>query len=274
MFKKPADVTRSQQPVFFMGDYLIWNTIPHQSADNMGMSVRSYSSRLDRFISARKGMKRADVRLLLAQKRVQVDGLIATDINQLVGQFSHISVDNEVLQDCVPRYLMMNKPAGVVSATEDVKNKTVLDLLAPDERVGLHIPGRLDFNTTGLILLTNDGHWSRQLSLPERNIAKMYTVTLAQPLDNSYVEAFAAGMYFEYEDITTRPVKLEILSDHIAKVSLVEGRYHQIKRMFGRFQNEVVALHRDAIGPLDLDLSLAPGQCRALTAAEIVSLAN
>jgi 16S rRNA pseudouridine516 synthase len=234
--------------------------------------VRSYSARLDRFLSVGLKIKRADVRLLLAQKRVKVDGLFATDISQCVGQFSHISVDGDLLQSDVPRYLMMNKPAGVVSATVDAKNKTVLDLLSPEDRAGLHIPGRLDFNTKGLLLLTNDGQWSRQLSLPERNIVKVYTATLAQPLDQSYIEAFAAGMYFEYENITTRPVTLEIRSDYIATLYLVEGRYHQIKRMFGRFQNEVLALHRDAIGPLNMDLSLAPGQWRALTPDEVLSL--
>jgi 16S rRNA pseudouridine516 synthase len=215
--------------------------------------VLSNSARLDRFLSVRLGIKRGDVRLLLAQKRIEVDGVFATSRQA--------------------RYLMMNKPAGVVSATKDDKHKTVVDLLSSGEGAGLHIPGRLDFNTTGLLLLTDDGRWSRQLSLPERNIAKVYTALLAQPLDDSYIAAFAAGMYFSYEDVTTRPVSLEIISDYVARLRLVEGRYHQIKRMFGRFQNEVLALHRDAIGSVVLDPGLALGQYRNLTQDEILALA-
>ncbi len=233
----------------------------------------SYSTRLDRFISASLGVKRGDVRLLLAARRVKVDGVVATDIAQAIGQFSHVSVDNKVLQATRPRYLMMNKPVGVVSATKDERHTTALDLLPAAEREGLHIAGRLDFNSTGLLLLTNDGLWSRRLSLPERNIAKVYTVTVAQALNSDYIEAFAAGMYFEYEGITTRPVELEILSDYVAKLSLTEGRYHQIKRMFGRFQNEVLTLHRGAIGPVELDPQLLPGQSRYLRADELNSLA-
>ncbi|WP_295870852.1 16S rRNA pseudouridine(516) synthase [uncultured Zhongshania sp.] len=235
--------------------------------------MQSNSARLDRFLSVRLGIKRGDVRLLLAQKRIEVDGVFATDISQLVGKFSRICLDGEVLTSRQARYLMMNKPAGVVSATKDDKHKTVVDLLSSGEGAGLHIPGRLDFNTTGLLLLTDDGRWSRQLSLPECNIGKVYTALLAQPLDDSYITAFAAGMYFSYEDVTTRPVRLEIISDYVARLRLVEGRYHQIKRMFGRFQNEVLALHRDAIGSVVLDSGLAPGQYRDLTQDEVLALA-
>ncbi|WP_269618196.1 16S rRNA pseudouridine(516) synthase [Zhongshania sp. BJYM1] len=217
-------------------------------------------------------IKRGDVRGLLAKKRVKVDGVIVTEIAYPIGQFSHVVVDDTVLQARVPCYLMMNKPAGVVSATKDAHHTTVLDLLVDPPSVDLHIAGRLDFNSTGLLLLTNDGQWSRALSLPERNIEKTYTVTLAEPLDERYVDAFLNGMYFDYEGITTRPVKLEILSDYCARLRLVEGRYHQIKRMFGRFQNEVLTLHRHSVGPVELDLGLAPGQSRYLSSEEVFSL--
>lgn len=232
----------------------------------------SYAHRLDRFISKRTGIKRSEVRLILAQGRVSVDGGVASDIAQPIGRFSHVTLDGQVLQARQPVYLMMNKPAGVVSATTDQKHQTVIGLLDRDDRHELHIAGRLDFNSTGLILLSNDGAWSRRLSLPERAIPKVYTVTVAQPLGIEYVEAFATGMYFAYEGITTRPAKLTLLSERVAQVSLTEGRYHQIKRMFGRFQNEVLALHRQRIGGLELDPRLAPGQSRELTATEVLAL--
>ncbi len=232
----------------------------------------SYSHRLDRFISKHTGIKRGDVRILLAQGRVQVDNVIATQGSQTIGQFTRVTLDDRILQARDPVYIMMNKPAGVLSATKDKRHQTVIDLLSRDDREQLHIPGRLDFNSTGLLLLSNDGQWSRQLSLPEREISKVYTVTLAKPLSSDYIEAFAAGMVFDYENITTRPAGLKIVSEHVAEVTLTEGRYHQIKRMFGRFQNEVLALHRHRIGCLELDAGLAPGQSRNLSAAEVESL--
>ncbi len=232
----------------------------------------SNKSRLDRFISRQTHIKRSDVRALLAQGRVTVDGEVATDVALVINQFAVVVVDGRCLPAKKPRYIMLNKPAGVVSATKDGCHTTVIDLLERGDRDQLHIPGRLDFNSTGLILLTNDGHWSRQLSLPDRQIAKVYTVTVAEPLSAVYVDAFAAGMYFEYENITTRPAQLEIVSEHIAEVTLCEGRYHQIKRMFGRFQNEVLSLHRHRIGSLELDAKLAPGEYRDLSIREVAAL--
>ena len=231
--------------------------------------MQSKHARLDRFISKQVGINRRDVRLLLAQKRVLVNGELATDVNQVVGEFSLIVFDNQVLQAKKPCYVMMHKPPGVVSATKDDQHRTVVDLLDRPDRYRLHIVGRLDFNSSGLILLTNDGRWSRQLTTPENNIAKLYRVTLEKPITEKYIQAFSEGMYFPFEGITTRPAKLNIISDHVAEVSLVEGRYHQIKRMFGRFDNPVLTLHRVSIGNLLLDPSLLSGQSRELTEREL-----
>jgi 16S rRNA pseudouridine516 synthase len=235
--------------------------------------MSSKRHRLDRFLSTQLGIKRGDVRGLLAAGRVIVDGCVATEINQVIDQFSLVSFDQQVLQARQPSYVMMNKPMGVVSATKDHKNKTVIELLDRDDREQLHIAGRLDFNSSGLLLLTNDGRWSRQLSLPERQVSKLYRVTLSKKITPEYVDAFATGMYFAYEDITTRPAKLTIVSDYVAEVRLVEGRYHQIKRMFARFQNKVLTLHRLSVGQLWLDEQLLPGQSRDLTVAEVNNIA-
>jgi 16S rRNA pseudouridine516 synthase len=236
--------------------------------------MQSKRARLDRFISEQMGINRRDVRPLLAQKRVVVDGCPATDINHVIDEFSHVTLDEQVLQDKTPSYVMMNKPPGVVSATKDKQHRTVIDLLERPDRHHLHIVGRLDFNSSGLLLLTNDGRWSRQLTTPENNIAKLYRITLKKPVTEAYIRAFSEGMYFPFEDITTRPAKLYIVSDYVAEVSLMEGRYHQIKRMFGRFDNEVLTLHRIAIGNLSLDPSLSPGQSRALTDREVINISR
>ena len=228
--------------------------------------------RLDRHLSSLLDIKRSDVRLLLAQGRVEVDGVIATDINQLITQFSEVRCDGQTTQAHTARYLMLNKPAGVVSATSDAEHRTLIDLLDQPWKEQRHIVGRLDFNSTGLVLLTNDGQWSRQLSLPGSKLLKRYRVRVEQPLTEAHVEAFQRGLYFAYEDITTLPAQLTILSEFEAEVGLVEGRYHQIKRMFGQFDNKVLSIHRFAVGSLTLDAELAPGQSRELTQAELAAL--
>ena len=235
-------------------------------------------TRLDRFISREIGINRRDVRGMLAQGRILVDGEVARDIQQAVHQFNKVSVDGKIVQDNQPRYLMMNKPPGVVSATKDKQHRTVIDLIDDSDeldRNGLHIVGRLDFNSTGLLLLTNDGRWSRDLSLPQNNVQKRYRVELEDPIideSDEIVSAFAQGIYFEYEDITTQPAVLRIISEHVAELDITDGRYHQIKRMFGRYQNKVLALHRYAVGNLALDAGLKQGQYRGLTNREITDI--
>jgi 16S rRNA pseudouridine516 synthase len=231
--------------------------------------MASKRARLDRFLSANTGLPRKATRPILAQGRVLVDGCIATDTQQLIDEFSHITFDEKVIQANSPCYVMMNKPSGVVSATKDDQHKTVIDLLDRPDRDALHIVGRLDYNSTGLLLLTNDSRWSRRLMEPEKKVSKRYRVKLDKTVTQAMVKSFTEGMYFAYEDITTRPVKLTILSDYEAEVSLIEGRYHQIKRMFGRFQNEVLALHRVSVGNLILDPALAAGESRDLSPEEV-----
>lgn len=231
--------------------------------------MESKRARLDRFISVNTGINRKHVRQLLAKGQIRVDGVIARDIDLIVDEFSHISLDGTVLQANTASYVMLHKPVGVVSATRDDKHKTVIDLLDREDKHCLHIVGRLDLNTSGLVLLTNDGRWSKKLMSPEKKVAKVYRVKLQNPLTAEYAPAFAQGMYFAFEDITTQPAILETLDQHTALITLVEGRYHQIKRMFGRFRNPVIGLHRISVGEIILDQQLIPGQSRELTPQEI-----
>ncbi|TWX59505.1 pseudouridine synthase [Colwellia hornerae] len=245
------------------------------------------TARLDRFISEHCNISRRAVRLMLAKKRIVVDNVIADDIGQRIDKFSKILLDGHILQDNLALYIMLNKPIGVVSATIDKQHKTVIDLLVEqnlfsdsEEKDNLHIVGRLDLNTSGLLLLTNDSRWSARLMSPEHKVEKCYQVTLQNPLTDDYQAAFAKGMYFDFEDITTKPAKLNIISNdvdqqanqYMAEVKLIEGRYHQIKRMFGRFGNPVIGLHRQAIGNLLLDENLAEGDSRFLTDDEVLSI--
>ena len=226
--------------------------------------------RLDRFLSNLPCYNRQQVRLLLAERRVRVDGTQVGDPRHEVREFSRIEVDDQLVQaGRALRYFMLHKPAGCVSATVDPQHRTVLDLLDEPDKHDLHIAGRLDYNTTGLLLITNDGQWSRRLTQPQTKLPKVYYVETEQVIDEHYIEKFREGFYFAFEDLTTQPADLTILSPHSARLSIVEGRYHQVKRMFGFFDNKVMRLHREHMGPLQLDPALLPGEYRALRPDEI-----
>jgi 16S rRNA pseudouridine516 synthase len=226
--------------------------------------------RLDRFLSNLPRFNRKDVRLALVGGRVKVDGHTISDPHHDVREFSHVAFDDEVLQAGKPaRYFMLHKPQGCVSATTDPQHPTVLDLLHEPDKGELHIAGRLDFNTTGLMLLTNDGRWSRRLTQPQTKLPKVYYVETEQEIGAEYAITFAEGIYFAFEDLTTQPAQLELLGPRSARLSIVEGRYHQVKRMFGFFNNKVLRLHRESMGLLQLDDALKPGEYRALRTEEI-----
>jgi 16S rRNA pseudouridine516 synthase len=228
--------------------------------------------RLDRFLSNLPQLNRQAARQLLASGRMRVDGAVVCDGLCEVSQFSRIELDSELLQaGKTARYFMLHKPIGVVSATEHEQHRTVLDLLDEPNKAELHLAGRLDLNTSGLLIITNDGLWSRRLTEPRSRLGKVYRVETEQPITPEYVEVFTRGLYFAYEDLTTLPAELVILSSHSALLTLHEGRYHQVKRMFGHFQNKVIALHRLSMGAIQLDPQLAPGQYRALSTTEIAS---
>ncbi|WLG30009.1 16S rRNA pseudouridine(516) synthase [Pseudomonas lurida] len=226
--------------------------------------------RVDRLLSNLPRFNRKQVRLLLVERRVSVDGVAVSDPHHEVRAFSRVCVDDEVLQAGKPaRYFMLHKPKGCVSATADPQHPTVLDFLDEPDKDELHIAGRLDFNTTGLMLITNDGQWSRRLTQPQTKLPKVYRVETEQDIGADYAATFAQGLYFAFEDLTTQPAELVLLGARTARLSIIEGRYHQVKRMFGHFDNKVIGLHRERMGSLVLDAALAPGQYRALTDDEI-----
>ncbi len=227
--------------------------------------------RLDRFLSNLPRFNRQDARQLISQGRIRLDGLECRDAQAEVREFSRVQLDDELLQaGKAARYFMLHKPVGVVSATCHPEHRTVLDLLDEPDKDDLHLAGRLDLNTSGLLLISNDGLWTRRLTLPGSKQPKVYRVQTEQPITDEYIEVFARGLYFAYEDLTTLPAELEILDSHSARLTLHEGRYHQVKRMFGHFQNKVIGLHRERIGPLNLG-DLPVGQYRALSDEEVAA---
>ena len=225
--------------------------------------------RLDRFVESRLSYSARRVRQLFMQRQILLNGVAMQDGRGLISAFCRVEVDGKILQARRAVYLMLHKPQGCVSATSDEKNKTVLDLIDLPDKAQLHLAGRLDFNTTGLLLLTNDGAWSRRITQPQEKIPKTYWVETQQDITEEYVKKFSEGFYFPFENITTQPALLHIVSPRTAQLTIYEGRYHQVKRMFGYFNNQVISLHRIAMGDIRLDECLALGAYRHLTAEEI-----
>ncbi len=226
--------------------------------------------RLDRLLTQHPRWSRRHALALLRQQQVYVNQQLCQNPLFEVTQFERVEAAGELIQaGKTAHYWMLNKPAGILSATSDPTHPVALSLLPSELQAELHIAGRLDKASTGLLLLTNDGRWSRRITEPAEKKPKQYLVTLANPIDPNTAARFAEGIYFAYEGITTSPAQLEQLSSHQARLTIYEGRYHQVKRMFGRFRNPVIGLQRLSMGAIQLDPTLSEGQARPLTAAEI-----
>ena len=229
--------------------------------------------RLDKVIASMGHYSRREVKGLIREGRVLVDGAPATGPEEKVDpEQAAISVNGEDLGYRRYTYLMLHKPAGVLSATEDGRQRTVLDLLPEDlRRIGLFPVGRLDKDTEGLLLLTNDGDLGHALLSPRRHVDKVYYARLSAPADAADVAAFAAGMRLGEE--ICRPAGLELGDppDQVF-VTLHEGKYHQIKRMFQQRHKTVLYLKRLGMGGLSLDPGLAKGEYRHLSNEEVRNL--
>ena len=225
--------------------------------------------RLDRFLYHHTDYGRKEIRRLLASGRVQVEGDVEKDTQRDISDFTQVHLDGKLLREDTACYIMLNKPAGYLSATTDPEHPTVMELI--DVPQTLHIAGRLDRATTGLLILTNDGKWSRALTEPKENVPKVYVVEVEKPITEETSAQFSTGIYFAYEDLTTAPADLEILNDRKVKLTIYEGRYHQVKRMFHAVGNRVTSLHRESMGGIFLDSELQPGEYRELTEEEIRS---
>ena len=235
--------------------------------------------RLDKIIASTGRFSRREVKLLVRQGRVLVDGVPARSAeDRMTPETAEITVDGERLAWRRYTWLMMNKPAGVLSATEDGRGKTVLDLL-PEElrRRELFPVGRLDKDTEGLLLLTNEGGLAHDLLSPKKHVDKVYYARTAGELEEADCRAFAAGMVLG-DGLECLPAGLEILSAGAggseALVTLREGKFHQVKRMLAARGKPVLYLKRMKMGNLTLDPALEPGGYRFLTEEEVALLRN
>ena len=219
--------------------------------------------KLERLLAKHQLMGRSAARQAILASRVQIDDTTINAFDYEVDRFARVTLDDTVVQAAARRLcLMLHKPVGVLSATTDAKHPTVIDLIDDPEKHTLHLVGRLDLNTSGLVLLTNDGRWSKALMHPDKKVPKTYLVATLEPIPATAPTEFEEGFYFETENLTTLPAKLEILTPHSARVTLHEGRYRQVRRMFHRVGCKVTALHRESIGDLHLPTDLPPGHHR------------
>ena len=225
--------------------------------------------RLDKLISSSMNMSRKDVRALIKGGRITVDGVYAASPDMKVDTgISSVIVDGERLEYEEHRYLMMNKPAGYVSSTDDPKSPTVLELLPEEYRhFELFCAGRLDKDSEGLLILTDDGAYCHSVISPKKNVFKKYYVKVSGRLEEADAEAVSAGMTLS-DGTVLMPGRLEIIGDNEGLVYIREGKYHQVKRMLGSLGKPVVYLKRLKIGALELDPDLEKGAVKKLTYSE------
>lgn len=225
--------------------------------------------RLDKFLGSQTDLSRKEARAVIKDGLVRVDGNVVTDPGAAVDPSSHITVAGTTLSYKEHLYLMLNKPEGYLSATEDRSRPTVLDLVPPElYRDGLFPAGRLDADTTGFVLLTDDGGFAHDILSPKHHVQKTYVATLADPVTEDCLQTVASGV--ELKDGTVcLPAEVRALSENTVELKLVEGKYHQVKRMFAAAGNRVTALTRTAMGGVPLDPDLAPGECRELSKEEL-----
>lgn len=229
--------------------------------------------RLDRLLSELGVATRSELRLMIKSGRVTVDGAVPVQPGMKIEEQGHvICVDGVELCTSRLRYFMMDKPEGVLSATEDKRQETVLDILPPDiRRIGLFPVGRLDKDTSGLLLLTNDGDFAHRVISPKSGIEKLYYAEVDGIPDEADVKAFEEGIILG-DGTRCLPAKLVPLGENLCHVIVMEGKYHQVKRMLASRGKPVVKLRRLAVGSLELDPALAPGEAKELGSEDIAKV--
>jgi 16S rRNA pseudouridine516 synthase len=230
--------------------------------------------RLDKYLAEMGSGTRKEIGKAVRAGRVTVNGQTVKNAAMQVTAEDEVSMDGVSVEYEEYVYYMLNKPAGVISATEDARERTVLDLISERQRKGLFPVGRLDRDTEGLLLITNDGGLAHRLLSPRHHVDKVYYARLDGPVGEAEKALFAQGLKVD-ETLTALPAELEILEPATeVRVTIREGKFHQVKRMFEAVGREVLYLKRLSMGPLALDESLPKGDYRRLTAEEESAIMN
>lgn len=227
--------------------------------------------RLDKFLCDKKIGTRSQVKVLIQKGLVTVNGEVVKKADAKVADTDTVCCQGEILSAGEFGYFMLNKPAGLISATEDPSQQTVIDLFKDEPYKGLYPVGRLDKDTEGLLLITNDGPLGHKLLSPKKHVPKTYYAKLAHELAREDIEALENGVDIGEKNLTL-PAKIEVLDETAVYITITEGKFHQVKRMFESVSNKVLYLKRISMGNLCLDVSLGLGEYRALSEEEIALL--
>jgi 16S rRNA pseudouridine516 synthase len=225
--------------------------------------------RLDKLICISTTLTRDEANRCILAGEVTVDGELITDTRCQVHTHRNIELNGIKLTPRPFRYLLIHKPKNTICSNKDEAYPSVFNHVDLPDHSELHVVGRLDADTTGLVLATDDGHWSFDIIRPESNCKKTYRVGLSRPLSEEAAERLRTGVIFQGITEPTLPAALEFVTPTEVLLTITEGKYHQVKRMFAAVGNRVIALHREQIGEVRLDIQ--EGQWRALTADEVAS---
>lgn len=232
--------------------------------------------RLDKILASQGTLSRRDVKDIIKKGRVTLNGKVIRDSAVKVDlNTDEVKIDGEKIMLKKHIYIMMNKPQGVISASDSEDDETVVDLV-PQElfRKGLFPAGRLDKDTTGFVLITDDGDFAHKILSPKNHIFKTYLARLEHELSEDDIKELEKGITLQ-DGTTLKESKVQIVEygeSPLVKIMICEGKYHQVKRMFAATGNKVVALHREKMGELSLDESLKSGECREITPEELLKV--
>lgn len=233
-----------------------------------------FPCRLDKFLSHFAEVPRSKAKIGIKKKHATINGEVIIKADTQVTPEDLVTWYGEEVHPVGERYYMLNKPEGFICANSDEMHQTVFDLLDEPMMDKLHVAGRLDIDTTGLVLITSDGEWSHKITSPRHLKYKVYLIETEQPITDEMCEQLATGVMLHGEKNATKPAIVDKLAEYSMRLSIHEGKYHQVKRMLAAVNNRVVALHREKIDAIELDSDLAPGEYRPLTQDEITALSN
>ena len=225
--------------------------------------------RLDKLIASSTAFSRAQAKGIIRGGKITVDGKVAKSGALKLADDAVVEYMGVPIKKPEPQFIMLNKPAGVVCANVDEDHETVFDKLFLPRIESLHIAGRLDIDTTGLVLITDDGQWSHKITSPKHQHEKTYLIDLDSEITEKQIRILSEGVQLKSEEKRSLPARIEVINDQQIKMTITEGKYHQVKRMMAAVGNHVTKLHRESIGKIQLDAHLKPGEWRKLSEDEI-----
>lgn len=228
--------------------------------------------RLDKYLCKSTDLTKPEAVQQIQNGKVSVNSVVVLDRSTQVHESNAILFNGDALTLREFRYILMHKPAGTICSNIDEVYPSLFNYIEIEKASELHIAGRLDADTTGLVLITDDGRWSFNITLPSKSCKKVYRVTLSRDIKDDVADKFKVGIQLQGEQKPTRPAELEVITSKEVLLTITEGKFHQVKRMFAAVGNRVVGLHREQIGDVRLDVEA--GQWRYLTEDEVSSFSQ